>query len=67
VLKTNFGSSYNYGLPKVSEHLSSQKMEIVGGTSHLANLKVDILGCKFIVRAIHGVIGLTINILQESF
>lgn len=67
VLQTNLGAGQNKWLAIVPQHLSSQKVEIVGGHGDLSKLEVYIGAIEVIIKSIYCVIGLRVYILEESF
>jgi len=65
VFKADLGCSNNHRLSKVTEHLSSQEMEVVSWHSALSELKVNILCSQVIVGSCR-IVSLTVNVLQET-
>ena len=63
MLEANLRCSKDQGLPVVSEHLSSQQMEIVGRHCHLGHLEVDVFTSQIVIRTIDCIIGLRVNVL----
>lgn len=67
MLQTDLRGSQDQGLTIVSEHLATEKVEIVCWHCYLSYLEVNILTSQVVINAIKSVIDLRIYILKESF
>jgi len=47
--------------------LTPDEVVVVGGGGYLGYLEVDVLGCQVVVLAVDGVVGLTVDVLEEAF
>lgn len=67
MFQTDLWCSKNQRFSKISQHLSSQKMEVVSWVCNLSYLKIDILTSQGIIITFQSIISLRVYILKESF
>jgi hypothetical protein len=66
VFESYFRGSQNKRLAIVTLLLSSQEVEVIRGHGYLGELEVNVGTCQVVVGAIHWIIDLRIDVLQES-
>lgn len=65
VFQTDLGACKDQRFTIISQHLTSQKMEVVGGVGYLCKLEVNVGSCQVIIGTM-SIINLRIDVLKES-